>query len=52
MKILSILVPLNHWKQLTSKLTSSYAVVICFHFSTFESLETTGGGANPEPYRL
>ena len=35
-----ILVSLNHWKQLTDFLTFSTSVVICFHFSIFEPLET------------
>ena len=36
-----ILVSLNHWKQLGSVQTGYFAVVICFHFSIFEPLETT-----------
>ena len=35
-----ILVSLNHWKQLQNKEHSSRYVVICFHFSIFEPLET------------
>ena len=35
-----ILVTLSHWKQLTSFHLLSLLVVICFHFSNFEPLET------------
>ena len=36
-----ILVSLNHWKQLHTKEVFRTYVVICFHFSIFEPLETT-----------
>ena len=35
-----ILVSLNHWKQCKIKNDMSILVVICFHFSIFEPLET------------
>ena len=35
-----ILVSLNHWKQLMEKYYLCSIVVICFHFSIFEPLET------------
>ena len=35
-----ILVSLNHWKQLSKAFAYSIKVVICFHFSIFEPLET------------
>ena len=35
-----ILVSLNHWKQLADFLFLHIVVVICFHFSIFEPLET------------
>ena len=35
-----ILVSLNHWKQLLRTLKVLVTVVICFHFSIFEPLET------------
>ena len=35
-----ILVSLNHWKQHIHILYISHSVVICFHFSIFEPLET------------
>ena len=35
-----ILVSLNHWKQLSKALYRTYIVVISFHFSIFEPLET------------
>ena len=35
-----ILVSLNHWKQLLANSALCVAVVICFHFSIFEPLET------------
>ena len=35
-----ILVSLNHWKQLSSSAQYGIGVVICFHFSIFEPLET------------
>ena len=35
-----ILVSLNHWKQSTNGNNSKRNVVICFHFSIFEPLET------------
>ena len=37
------LVPLTYWKQLREKLEALGFVVICFLFSTFDVLETTGG---------
>ena len=37
-----ILVSLNHWKQLISIILLRNLVVICFHFSIFEPLETAG----------
>ena len=37
-----ILVSLNHWKQPSPSLPEPFPVVICFHFSIFEPLETTG----------
>ena len=36
-----ILVSLNHWKQHLQWVTYPIHVVICFHFSIFEPLETT-----------
>ena len=36
-----ILVSLNHWKQLRPSNIETFFVVICFHFSIFEPLETT-----------
>ena len=36
-----ILVSLNHWKQRIQPTLVQYHVVICFHFSIFEPLETT-----------
>ena len=36
-----ILVSLNHWKQLLITALTGSLVVICFHFSIFEPLETT-----------
>ena len=36
-----ILVSLNHWKQQNISFNTSGTVVICFHFSIFEPLETT-----------
>ena len=36
-----ILVSLNHWKQLLNRVYEVEGVVICFHFSIFEPLETT-----------
>ena len=36
-----ILVSLNHWKQLEEPVGVVTTVVICFHFSIFEPLETT-----------
>ena len=35
-----ILVSLNHWKQLIGRTSIPILVVICFHFSIFEPLET------------
>ena len=35
-----ILVTLSHWKQRHHVLTAPVSVVICFHFSNFEPLET------------
>ena len=35
-----ILVSLNHWKQRDKNVIFAYVVVICFHFSIFEPLET------------
>ena len=35
-----ILVSLNHWKQHSSECALFASVVICFHFSIFEPLET------------
>ena len=35
-----ILVSLNHWKQQNEPIIFWYTVVICFHFSIFEPLET------------
>ena len=41
-----ILVSLNHWKQLTNEAKKKGNVVICFHFSIFEPLETTPSMSN------
>ena len=38
-----ILVSLNHWKQQEEKHEKLNEVVICFHFSIFEPLETAIG---------
>ena len=38
-----ILVSLNHWKQPTVEMAREFYVVICFHFSIFEPLETACG---------
>ena len=38
-----ILVSLNHWKQFLEELPPLVEVVICFHFSIFEPLETVKG---------
>ena len=37
-----ILVTLSHWKQHQPFFTTFQGVVICFHFSNFEPLETAG----------
>ena len=41
-----ILVSLNHWKQHNLLQVCHQTVVICFHFSIFESLETTAVAAS------
>ena len=45
-----ILVSLNHWKQRDKMGYLHPSVVICFHFSIFEPLETAGGiyGTRPD----
>ena len=47
-----ILVSLNHWKQLYRSLRIEYSVVICFHFSIFEPLETANEHYGEEAIRL
>ena len=39
-----ILVSLNHWKQCRNRKAVTKTVVICFHFSIFEPLETVNTG--------
>ena len=47
-----ILVSLNHWKQLFIFRFSISRVVICFHFSIFEPLETAVTSLSHDPFRL
>ena len=47
-----ILVSLNHWKQPTCPDNNTRIVVICFHFSIFESLETTAEAASTNAFAL
>ena len=47
-----ILVSLNHWKQLSSSAQYGIGVVICFHFSIFEPLETAIENMSDEEYML
>ena len=47
-----ILVSLNHWKQPVTSAFRTEAVVICFHFSIFEPLETADKEYQKEIDRL
>ena len=47
-----ILVSLNHWKQHFKKEKIMKSVVICFHFSIFEPLETASKGGDINHFKL